>query len=67
MEARMKFELIERFLKEKNITKEEFCKLCKITARTYAMIRENNLLVRAKEVSKVIYVLGITMNGFIER
>jgi len=57
----MKFntKLIDDYLEQHNITKKEFCKLCKISFLTLEKLYSNDLDLLASEFLRVIKVLGV--------
>ena len=58
MEKLVKTELIEQYLKENNISKTKFCKMCKISPSTLTKIM-NNQNVRMTAIFRVTRAMGI--------
>lgn len=43
MKAKIKTEIFENFMKENNLSKSQFCKMCKISPSTFKKIMNNDL------------------------
>lgn len=53
MEKRIKTYLIEEYLKEKNLTKKEFCRLCKMSYPTLQKVLKQDYTVRIGAIFKI--------------
>ena len=59
MENTIKTELIENFIKENNLSKSKFCKMCKISQSTLDKIMTNSENFRIIALFKIARVLKI--------
>ena len=59
MKNTIKSELIENFIKENNLSKSKFCKMCKISQRTLNKIMTNSENFRIIALFKIARVLKI--------
>lgn len=59
MKNRIKTELIENFIKDNNLSKSKFCKMCKISQSTLNKIITNNENFRIIALFKIARVLKI--------
>ena len=59
MKNTIKTELIENFIKENNLSKSKFCKMCKISQSTLNKIITNNENFRIIALFKIARVLKI--------
>lgn len=59
MKNTIKTELIENFIKENNLSKSKFCKMCKISQSTLNKIMTNNENFRIIALFKIARVLKI--------
>ena len=63
---KIKTQLIDEFLKEKSISKSQFCKICKISYSSLQKIYSQNFGVYITTIFKVIRVLNIEPKNFFE-
>ena len=59
MKNTIKTELIENFIKENNLSKSKFCKMCKISQSTLNKIMTNSENLRIVALFKIARVLKI--------
>ena len=59
MKNTIKTELIENFIKENNLSKSKFCKMCKISQSTLNKIMTNSENLRIVALFKIAKVLKI--------
>lgn len=64
MENVVKTELIENYIKENNLSKAKFCKMCKISPTTLSKIM-NNQDVRLLALFKITRVMGIYIHQIV--
>ncbi|MBO5102878.1 MAG: helix-turn-helix domain-containing protein [Clostridia bacterium] len=63
---RIRSELILSYMQENKLNKGEFCKLCDISMISLNKLLHNDFKINTEVVLKVIKVLGITMDDFLE-
>ncbi|MBQ8444678.1 MAG: helix-turn-helix transcriptional regulator [Clostridia bacterium] len=61
-----KKEFIERFIKDKNLTKNSFCRSCGISVGSLNRIYYNNRRVKLSTALKVVKILNIKLDDFIK-
>ncbi|MBP3344812.1 MAG: helix-turn-helix transcriptional regulator [Clostridia bacterium] len=57
--SKLKVELIEKFMKDNNLTKKIFCQKCKISRKTLDSIFEGNMNMRTRTFLKLVKFLGV--------
>ena len=63
---KIKTQLIDEFLKEKSISKSQFCKICKISYSSLQKIYSQNFGVYITTIFRVIRDLNIEPKNFFE-
>ena len=61
MENKINIELIEKYIKENNLSKTRFCQKCKIGLRTYEKMMNSSLEINLKVFVKVAKVMDIRL------
>ena len=61
MEDKINMELIEKYIKENNLSKTQFCQKCKIGLRSYEKLMNNNLEIDLRVFVKVAKVMNIRL------
>lgn len=56
---------IKAYLHEKRLSKNDFCKIAKISLRTLNKILKHNKSVRLKTVLKICILLKVSLNSFL--
>lgn len=59
MDNLIKTELIEEFLKEKEWSKSEFCRQCKISYKTFQKIMSNDYNFDLRALFRVCRIMGV--------
>lgn len=62
---KIKVELIDKFIKQNNISKSKFCKLCKISPETLKKIYERDNA-RLLTLTKISIITKVPINKFID-
>ena len=59
MKNEIKTELIKRFMEENELSKSEFCAMCKINLETYRKIMSNDFDFSIRALFRIAKVLGV--------
>lgn len=59
MKENIKMEVIEQFMKEKGLTRTQFCKLCKISYGVFLKIERGEATVRISALFRIAKIMGI--------
>lgn len=57
----IKTELIENFMRDKHISKTEFCRICKIGRSTFQKIMTNDYKFNSSALFRIAKILGVTI------
>lgn len=60
MNKKIKVEVIEKYLSENNLTKQKFCKMCRISSATLNRILQHNVGVRFLTLLKIARTIKIS-------
>lgn len=59
MENKIKTKILENFMKDNQLSKTQFCKLCKISPSTFQKIMTNNFHFKISALFKIAKVINI--------
>ena len=55
----IKYEVIEKFIKDKKLSKTKFCKLCRVQYRTFKKIMSNDFHFRVKTLFRIAKFMNV--------
>ncbi len=64
MEIRVRKDFLEKYMKENNLTKTEFCKLCKISGKTYNKMIEESGEYSVNALLRIARVIDVELYEF---
>jgi len=67
IEPKIRTKLIEIFMKTSPITKEEFCKKCKITSKAFDKIMQNDLSISIRTLARVANAMHLNLYQMFEK
>ena len=65
MKAKINIQIIENYLKQHNLTKTKFCKICNISLSTFNRLMNNNTKVSAKAIYNISVATKISADVII--